>query len=119
MLILIIECEENLCVSLAGVLENAGYQVSIALTGRRGLRFLHEQHCDLVIMDIHLEDWDGLQLIEEIRRVWPALPILVLADPEHQELVRQAVRLGAADTLLKPAPPEDILHRIEQILGSK
>lgn len=80
-----------------------------ALQGPTGL--------DLVLLDIAMPGLDGLEVLQQLRRQWPALPVLMLSTyPEKQYAVR-CIKLGAAGYLNKSADPDDMVAAVRKVAG--
>lgn len=78
-----------------------------ALQGPAGL--------DLVLLDIAMPGLDGLEVLQQLRRQWPALPVLMLSTyPEKQYAVR-CIKLGAAGYLNKSADPDDMVAAVRKV----
>ncbi len=72
---------------------------------------------DLVLLDVALPERDGLDVLQELRRRWPTLPVLMLSTyPERQYAVR-CIKLGAAGYLNKSADPDDMLAAVRKAAG--
>ncbi|MES2974361.1 MAG: response regulator transcription factor [Pseudomonadota bacterium] len=79
----------------------------LALGGPAGL--------DVVLLDIALPDRDGLDVLQELRKTWPKLPVLMLSTyPEKQYAVR-CIKLGAAGYLNKSADPDDMVAAVRKV----
>lgn len=72
---------------------------------------------DLVLLDIALPGLDGLDVLKQLQRDWPRLPVLMLSTyPEKQYAVR-CIRLGARGYLNKSADPDDMLAAVHKVAG--
>jgi two-component system, NarL family, invasion response regulator UvrY len=70
---------------------------------------------DLVLLDIAMPERDGLDVLQELRKTWPALPVLMLSTyPEKQYAVR-CIKLGAAGYLNKSADPDDMVAAVRKV----
>jgi len=114
--ILIIDDEPNLRRSLGLILQRAGYVITTAANAAEAIQLLHAGAYDLTFLDIKLPDQNGIQLLPQIRDLYPEMPILILTAHATLDTAIGAVRLGARDYLLKPIDPENILSRVENIL---
>jgi DNA-binding response OmpR family regulator len=114
--ILIIDDEPNLRRSLGLILQRAGYTITTAGDAAEALHLLHAGAFDLTFLDIKLPDQSGIQLLPQIKDLYPEMPILILTAHATLDTAIDAVRLGARDYLLKPIDPESILSRVENIL---
>lgn len=114
--ILIIDDEPNLRRSLGLILQRAGYIVTTASNAAEAIHLLQAGAYDLTFLDIKLPDQNGIQLLPQIRELYPEMPILILTAHATLDTAIGAVRLGARDYLLKPIDPESILSRVTDIL---
>ena len=81
-----------------------------ALQGRTGAPGL-----DLVLLDIAMPGMDGLEVLQALRKAWPALPVLMLSTyPERQYAVR-CIQMGAAGYLHKSADPDDMVAAVRKV----
>ncbi|MES2977579.1 MAG: response regulator transcription factor [Pseudomonadota bacterium] len=72
---------------------------------------------DAILLDIALPLRDGLEVLQELKTRWPALPVLMLSTyPEKQYAVR-CIRLGAAGYLNKSASPDDMVAAVRKVAG--
>jgi DNA-binding response OmpR family regulator len=112
--ILVVEDQPELCMSIRMTLELAGYRVFTAGTGVGALETLQAQPIDLIVSDIGMPQLDGYQLCRQIRadRRWYKIPLLFLTARGAEEDMRYAKALGADDYLLKPIEPEDLLAAV-------
>ncbi len=117
--ILLIDDEVNLQRTLALILERAGYGVAIASCGRDALDILHQQAVDLVFLDIRMPDISGLDLLPQLRREAPALPVVMLTAYPNPETRTAALNLGARDFLVKPLDPVAILSTAKRFLTER
>ncbi len=73
------------------------------------------QGLDVVLLDIAMPGRDGLDVLQELRKAWPGLPVLMLSTyPEKQYAVR-CIKLGAAGYLNKSADPDDIIVAVRKV----
>jgi DNA-binding response OmpR family regulator len=117
--ILIIDDEPNLRRSLGLILQRAGYGITTAANAAEALHLLQAGAYDLAFLDIKLPDQNGIQLLPQIRQLYPEMPVLMITAHATLDTAIGAVRLGAKDYLLKPIDPEDILSRVESILNEE
>jgi len=109
--ILIIDDEPNLRQTFTRILKQAGCNVTTAADGPEALKRLAGTVYDLAYLDIHLPGMDGLQVLKEIRRLYPQLPVILFTGHASLQSAMDAIRLGAVDYLLKPVDPENLLAR--------
>jgi two-component system nitrogen regulation response regulator NtrX len=110
--ILVVDDEEGIRRSLKGILEDEGYRVLLAEDGERGLRLLEEDSPDLVLLDIWMPGRDGMAILEEIKRGWPTLPVVMISGHGSIELAVRASKLGAHDFVEKPLSLDKVVLTI-------
>ncbi|HWN70216.1 MAG TPA: response regulator, partial [Haliangium sp.] len=82
-------------------LEHSGWEVRRAGGGKEALALVRTWPADTVVCDLHMPDMAGLDVIHEIRRIDPTLPVVVLSGDDDLAVVLSAVRLGAFDYVIK------------------
>jgi two-component system invasion response regulator UvrY len=89
-----------------------GQEVLVAVQAAQGSLGL-----DVVLLDIAMPGRDGLEVLQELRKAWPRLPVLMLSTyPEKQYAVR-CIKLGAAGYLNKSADPDDMVAAVRKVAG--
>lgn len=113
--ILTIDDESIFRKCIRAYLENYEYTVLEAENGQVGLQIYNSYQVDLVLVDLRMPVLGGLQVLSEIRRQDPDLPLIVVSGAGAIDDVVEALRLGATDYLLKPIDDMSILlHAIEK-----
>lgn len=103
--------------SLAAYLEDSNFKVLQALNGLQGLQIFESEQPDLVICDLRMPQIDGLELIRRIRQTASETPIIVLSGAGVMSDAVEALRLGAADYLIKPLEDLAVLeHSVRRAL---
>ncbi len=112
MRILIVEDERKLATYLKRGLEEQGYAVDAAHTGREGLDWAQAAPYDLVILDIMLPEMDGISVCKELRREGNRAPILMLTARDAIDDRVTGLDAGADDYLVKPFALKELLARV-------
>lgn len=112
--ILIVDDERDIRELVAGVLEDEGYEARTAADSTAALAALRERRPSLVLLDVwlHGSQLDGLELLDEIKRRDPSLPVLVISGHGNIDTAVTAIRRGAADFIEKPFEAEKLLHLV-------
>ncbi len=93
--------------------------VGEACVGREVLKNVKETKCDIVILDITLPDRSGLDILNDMKRLYPKIHVLVLSmHPESQFAVR-ALKAGAGGYMTKDSAPEELIKAIRKISDGK
>ena len=114
--ILVIEDDAAIRRGIVDALEFHGYAVTEAATGPDGLDKGLSIDCDLVLLDLVLPGRDGLEILEEVRKVRPALPVIILTSRGGESDRVGGLRLGADDYVVKPFSVKELLARVEAVL---
>jgi len=109
--ILIVDDEADIRDLVAGVLEDEGYSARTAADSDAALAALDERRPSLVLLDVWLQGsrLDGLDLLEEIKRRDPTLPVLMISGHGNLDTAVAAIRRGATDFIEKPFEAEQLL----------
>jgi two-component system alkaline phosphatase synthesis response regulator PhoP len=114
--ILIVEDEEQLCMTLGDRLRSEGYAVDFALDGKSGFEKMQQSPFDLVILDIMLPQRSGLDLCLDLRRSGFTTPILILTALSQSVEKVAGLKLGADDYVTKPFDTLELMARVEALL---
>lgn len=112
MRILVVEDEARIQAFLRRGLEAEGYAVVAAEDGREGLALARGGTWDLVILDLLLPGLSGLQLLQELKRAKPELPVLILSARADLQTKLKGFELGARDYVAKPFSLDELLARV-------
>jgi two-component system KDP operon response regulator KdpE len=113
--VLVVDDEAQITRVLLRGLESAGYQVRIATDGRAGLETFRSWLPDLVITDLSMPGYTGLELCERIRQL-SEVPVLVLSVKEDEPTKVKAFDLGADDYVAKPFGMAELTARVRALL---
>jgi DNA-binding response OmpR family regulator len=114
--ILIVEDEQELCLTLGDRLRSEGYAVECAFDGKSGMDKIREAPFDLVILDLMLPVRSGLDLCVDIRRSGFTTPILILTALGQSVEKVAGLKLGADDYVTKPFDTPELMARVEALL---
>jgi two-component system alkaline phosphatase synthesis response regulator PhoP len=114
--ILLVEDEENLQEALKLNLELEGYEVTSAYDGVEALRYVQQEHFDLMILDVMLPELDGISVCETIRLQNNDIPILILSARNSSADRVLGLKKGADDYLAKPFNLEELLLRVNKLV---
>ena len=114
--VLIVEDDRDLLEALRATLGLAGHVGLAAADGETALALLQKQPVGLVVSDVRMKPMDGLSLLQKIKALNPALPILLMTAYGEIEKAIAAMRAGACDYLLKPFEPASLLAHVERYI---
>lgn len=114
--ILVVDDELDIRELVAGVLEDEGYETRCAADSDAALEAIAMRRPSLVLLDVWLKDsrLDGLELLDELKRRDPTIPVLVISGHGNLDTAVSAIRRGAADFIEKPFEAERLLLLVER-----
>lgn len=113
--ILIVEDDAQIRNFISYALKHEGFECHTASGAQQAMETLISQKIDLMILDLGLPDFDGMEVIEKVRS-WTELPILVVSARDQDREKAAALDAGADDYLTKPFSATELLARIRVII---
>ncbi|PJZ69535.1 sigma-54-dependent Fis family transcriptional regulator [Leptospira perolatii] len=117
MKIFIVDDEPEIRKSLKDILEDENYEVEHFANGKSFLKQLKQERPGLVLLDVWLGKEDGLSILNECKKLYPTVPVLMISGHGTIELAVQATKKGAVDFLEKPLSIEKVLEAIESAIA--
>src|SRR5580658_909285 len=114
--LLIVDDDANTLASLSRAFRLAGEEAVIADSGTRALELLRAQSFDLIFSDVVMPGMDGIALLEEIRAMGVATPVVMISGQATVDMAVRATKLGAVDFLEKPLSSDKLLLTAENAL---
>ena len=114
--ILVIEDDRALREGLVLNFELHGYRVEAAADGEEGMRMAFDLRPDLIVLDIMLPGWSGLDILAELRDRHQDVPVLILSARGSTDHKVEGLNIGADDYLAKPFELPELLARVEAML---
>ncbi|HEY7415283.1 MAG TPA: sigma 54-interacting transcriptional regulator, partial [Ktedonobacteraceae bacterium] len=116
--IVIIDDEPHLPHQFARYLKRQGYEVYVASDGEAGIQQLQRNTIDLVLLDMRLPKLNGLEVLARIRKLDPDIPVVILTAYGDVQTAVQAMKLGAADYLMKGFDLDTLLLIVQRALSN-
>ena len=101
-IILVVDDEAIARENLAHIFANSGYQVLLAADGNEAVTTMKAQEVNLVITDLKMKGKDGMEVLAETKRLWPAAEVLMVTGNASLETAIEAMKQGAYHYLPKP-----------------
>jgi two-component system nitrogen regulation response regulator NtrX len=114
--ILVVDDEPAILDSLSKILEDEGYQVTLAKSGAEALRTLSTDPHDLILLDIWMPEMDGLDTLKRVRAQWPRQQVVMMSGHGSIETAVRSIKLGAYDYIEKPLSLENVTLRVRHAL---
>lgn len=119
MKILLIDDDQALLTVFETALTQAGYQIIKAMTGQAGIEAAKSQKPDFIFLDQILPDIQGNQVLQTLKNdeATKAIPVSMLSNFGQNELMDQAIKIGAVDYILKyQIEPTDLVAKVKQYI---
>lgn len=100
--VLIVDDEEGMCWALEKAMQHEGYATQAVTNAKKALASLKDEDASLVLLDLVMPDMNGLEVLKEIRRTHPDLPVIIITGHGTTEVAMDAIRLGATGYITKP-----------------
>ncbi|MBI4481516.1 MAG: sigma-54-dependent Fis family transcriptional regulator [Acidobacteria bacterium] len=117
--ILVIDDEEVMRDVLKSLLVEEGYQADAVASGEEGLERIRDGFYDCVLLDLMMQGMDGLQTLEEIKRIDPHLVTIIITAYASIENAVQATKIGAFDFITKPFKNEELLVKMKNAIQAR
>jgi two-component system nitrogen regulation response regulator NtrX len=114
--ILVVDDEKDIRISLTGILEDEGYQVITAESGSEALEAACDELPDLVLLDIWMPGMDGLETLERLKTLFPQVTVIMISGHGTIETAVRATKLGAFDFIEKPLSLDKVLISVANAL---
>jgi len=112
--ILLVEDEPKILDFTKSYLENEGFNVLIATTGKIALSLLEENTIDLILLDLMLPDLSGEEICKKTR-LTSSVPIIMVTAKGDDESIVEGLKLGADDYVVKPFSPRQLVARVKAL----
>lgn len=90
-------------------------KIGEAATAAEAMRLLHDSRWEVVILDLSLPDRSGFQLLTELKREQPDVPVIVLSMHADDEYAVRAFRIGASGYVTKESAPEELIAAVQRV----
>ncbi len=117
--ILLVDDDTTFCLMLKTWLTKRGFSVEEAFSCKEAVGKLKKSAYDVVLTDLRLPDEDGLQVLQEAKKLLPGVQVILMTGYADIPTAVQAMKLGAFDYVAKPVIPDEILKKIQEALEHK
>ena len=117
----IIDDDEQVRETLRLLLEKAGYSIEESANGNKGVELYRQHQADLVITDIHMPEKNGIEIIQEIQQINPAVKVIVISGGGELILKDELYMMEALQSVKaefeKPLDVQKLLQTVQEVLG--
>ena len=112
MRLLLVDDEESYVNVLSKRMTRRNFEVASALSGAQAIRILRKQDFDAVVLDLKMEDMDGIEVLKILKTMAPELPVIMLTGHGSETAAREGIGFGAFDYLTKPCDLDELIEKI-------
>ena len=95
-------------------LARRGIQVTKAFSGTEGIQVLRKQDFDVAVVDLKMEDMDGIEVLKIFKKMAPEVPVIMLTGHGSAQSAEEGLKYGAFDYLTKPYELDDLICKIKE-----
>ena len=114
--LLFVDDEKDFVDVIAKRLSKKGFDVMKAFSGPEALRAMRKADFDIVVLDLKMEEMDGIEVLKILGKMAPGLPVIILTGHGSEVSAREGVKCGAMEYLTKPCDFEELVGKIKQVL---
>ena len=114
--VLIVDDEERVVQSIAGVLEDEGFRVAKAKSGEEAIKVFQQEEPDVTLLDIWMPGMDGIEVLKRLKWIAPECQVIMISGHATISTAMTAVKLGAFDFIEKPLSLDLLLMTIRRAL---
>jgi DNA-binding NtrC family response regulator len=117
--VVVVDDERTVLLTLEALLNRHGYVPELAHTAAAGLRIVNKIRPDLVLLDLGLPDADGLDVLRQLKKDLPQMPVIILTANDSLSNAVESIKLGAFHFISKPYAVEELLSLITRALEQR
>jgi len=117
--LLLVDDEIGYLEVLSKRLTRRGYRVTTASSGTEAIRALRQWEFDLAVVDLKMEDMDGIEVLRVFKKMDPTLKVIMLTGHGSERAAREGIAEGAFDYLIKPVGLERLIETMAAALASE
>ena len=117
--LLLVDDEAGYVKVLAKRLARRNIDVTPALSGSEAIRILRNNDFDAAVLDLKMEDMDGIEVLKVFKLMEPQMPVIMLTGHGSETAAREGIEFGAFDYLMKPCDLGELVEKIKEACGKK
>ena len=117
--LLLVDDEVGYVQVLAKRMARRNIEVTPALSGAEAIRILRGNSFDAAVLDLKMEDMDGIEVLKIFKMMDPDMPVIMLTGHGSETAARQGIEFGAFDYLTKPCDLMELVRKIREACGKK
>lgn len=117
--VLLVDDEQGFADVIAKRMSKRNISVTKTYCGAEALRALRKSDFDVVVLDLKMEDMDGIEVLKILKNMDPDLSVIMLTGHGSEKAAEEGIQLGATDYLTKPCDFEVLVEKIKEIHRSR
>jgi DNA-binding NtrC family response regulator len=117
--VLLVDDEVPYLMALSKRLKKRNVDPTLAFSGTEGIQALRYNDFDVAILDLKMEDMDGIEVLKIFKKLSPNMAVIMLTGHGSEQAAREGVQSGAFDYLLKPCELEDLIEKIRSAASQR
>ncbi|MBU2488670.1 MAG: response regulator [Proteobacteria bacterium] len=119
MRILLVDDEVEYLNILKKRMDRRGMDVTTAKSGSAAIAILRGNDFDVAVVDLKMEDMDGIEVLRIFKKMVPDMPVIILTGHGSQKAAREGMACGAFDYLIKPCDLSELLGKVREAAGKR
>lgn len=115
--LLLVDDEKGYVDVLSKRMSKRNIEVTPAHSGSEGIQALRKAEFDVAVLDLKMEDMDGIEVLRVLKKMDPRLPVIMLTGHGSEKAAREGMEFGAFDYLTKPCDLEELIEKIRKACG--
>jgi len=112
--LLLVDDEEGFVNVLTKRMTRRNINVTVALSGTEGIQALRKQDFDVAVLDLKMEDMDGIEVLKIFKKMYPEMAVIMLTGHGSEQAAKEGMKYGAFDYLTKPCELEELIEKITE-----
>ncbi len=112
--LLLVDDETAYVTILAKRLARRNFEVATAFSGTEGIQAVRKNEFDVAVLDLKMEDMDGIEVLKIFKKVIPEMAVIMLTGHGSEQAAREGIEFGAFDYLTKPCELEQLVEKINE-----
>lgn len=117
--LLLVDDEKGYVNVLAKRMAKRNIRVTAAYSGGEAIQALRRQDFDVAVLDLKMEDMDGIEVLKIFQKMDPDMPVIMLTGHGSEKAAREGIEFGAYDYLTKPCDLDELIAKIRQAFASR
>jgi len=114
--LLLVDDEVGFVEVLSKRITRRGMTVTAASSGSEAIQALRRSDFDVAVLDLKMEDMDGIEVLKIFKKMAPVMPVIMLTGHGSENSAREGIKFGAFDYLTKPYELEDLIRKIKEAI---